>query len=291
MMTRIAKTTTHKVGTATKLGETGWKSVKTTISAEFTRLRGSHYGATRAAATLLLFFAGFVATVNAGGTPEPSDPADTDRRAERESMVTEQIARRGVSDPKVLDAMRSVPRHLFVPENERRNAYADRPLPIGHGQTISQPYIVAFMTELLELTGDEKVLEIGTGSGYQAAVLAEITPHVYSIEIIEPLLAAGTASLEAAGYTTVETKAGDGYYGWEEHAPFDRIIVTAAAGHIPPPLVEQLAPDGIIVIPVGSPYQVQTLVRALRDPERGLTTESIATVRFVPMTGRLHDGE
>ncbi|TVR58435.1 MAG: protein-L-isoaspartate(D-aspartate) O-methyltransferase [Spirochaetaceae bacterium] len=239
----------------------------------------------------LLFFACIVAAVHAGGTTEPSDPADEDRRTDRDTMVTEQIAGRGVSDPKVLAAMRSVPRHLFVPENERRNAYADRPLPIGHGQTISQPYIVAFMTELLELTGDEKVLEIGTGSGYQAAVLAEITPHVYSIEIIEPLLETGTAALETAGYTTVKTKAGDGYHGWEDYAPFDRIIVTAAAGHIPPPLVEQLAPDGIIVIPVGSPYQVQTLIRAVRDPERGLTTESIATVRFVPMTGRAHDGE
>ena len=250
-----------------------------------------HEAHKRAVPPALILFAWIVATANAGGSPDSPDPADADRRAERDSMVAEQIAGRGVSDPKVLDAMRAVPRHVFVPENERRNAYADRPLPIGHGQTISQPYIVAFMTELLELTGKEKVLEIGTGSGYQAAVLAETTAEVYSIEIIEPLLAAGNAALESAGYTTVETKAGDGYYGWEDHAPFDRIIVTAAAGHIPPPLVEQLAPDGIIVIPIGSPYQVQTLIRAVRHPERGLTTENIATVRFVPMTGRAHDGE
>jgi protein-L-isoaspartate(D-aspartate) O-methyltransferase len=218
-----------------------------------------------------------------------SPPTYTERQADRKQMVKNQLENRDITDAEVLQAMRSVPRHLLVPEKVRSAAYADRPLPLGHGQTISQPYIVAFMTQLLDLDADDKVLEIGTGSGYQAAVLAHLTPHVYSIEIIEALGQRARRDLQKLGYTPIEVKIDDGYYGWEEHAPFDAIIVTAAAGHIPSPLMQQLKPGGIMVIPVGGPYQTQKLMKVTRDEKGKIKTQSLMPVRFVPMTGEAQE--
>jgi protein-L-isoaspartate(D-aspartate) O-methyltransferase len=186
-------------------------------------------------------------------------------------------------DTRVMHAMATVPRHEFVPMDERRHAYENRPLPIGHGQTISQPYIVAVMTDLLEPRPTDKVLEIGTGSGYQAAVLGALTAQVYTLEIIEPLAQSAIQRLQR--YANVHARVGDGYYGWPEAAPFDAIIVTAAAGHIPPPLVQQLKPGGRMVIPVGSTFMVQQLVLVEKDLDGRLTTRQILPVRFVPLTG------
>ena len=188
-------------------------------------------------------------------------------------------------DPRVLQAMATVPRHVLVPEARRDAAYENRPLPIGHGQTISQPYIVALMTDLLKLKPGDRVLEIGTGSGYQAAVLAELGHQVYSIEIIEPLGERARRDLDRLGYENIELQFGDGYYGWEEHAPFEAIIVTAAASHVPPPLIKQLRPGGRMVIPVGSRFMVQQLVLVDKDREGEVTTRQILPVRFVPLTG------
>jgi len=204
-------------------------------------------------------------------------------------MVLRQIRARGVEDPAVLEAMEHVPRHEFVPEHYARDAYRDSPLPIGFGQTISQPYIVAFMTELLELKPGDRVLEIGTGSGYQAAVLSELTPRVFSIEIIEELGKAAAERFASLGYATIETKIADGYYGWEEKGPFDAVIVTCAAGHVPPPLIEQLKPGGRMVIPVGPVYDVQYLIRVTKDEEGEVRAERMLPVRFVPMTGRAQE--
>jgi len=201
---------------------------------------------------------------------------------ERSKMVDEQIVRRGVVDTLVLAAMRKVPRHEFVPEAYRNYAYADEPLPIGDGQTISQPYIVALMTETLNINKDSRVLEIGTGSGYQAAVLAEIAEEVYSIEIIESLATRASETLERLGYKNVKVKCGDGYRGWPEEAPFDAIIVTAAPGHIPQPLIDQLRVGGRMSIPVGDAYQELIVVTK---KEKGITKQDIIPVRFVPMTG------
>lgn len=202
---------------------------------------------------------------------------------ERTEMVRYQIQQRGVLDTNVLKAMLNVPRHKFVPERYQSQAYADHPLPIGYGQTISQPYIVALMTELVELKKWKKVLEIGTGSGYQAAICAEITDSVFTIEIIKELGESAKARLENLGYKNVKVKIADGYFGWKEYAPFDAIIVTAAAEHIPPPLVEQLAENGKMVIPVGHPYQVQNLM--LIEKRKGkVTSKNIIPVRFVPLT-------
>jgi len=202
---------------------------------------------------------------------------------ERETMVLTQIARREVNDPAALRAMRTVQRHLFVPEDEIEDAYDDRPLPIGYGQTISQPYIVAYMTELVRPRAGQRVLEIGTGSGYQAAVLAEIVDTVYTIEIITELATPAAERLKRLGYQNVIVKNADGYYGWQEHAPFDGIVVTAAAEFIPPPLIEQLKDGGRMVIPVGSPFFVQTLMLVeKRDTE--IITRSLIPVRFVPLT-------
>ncbi|MBC8176049.1 MAG: protein-L-isoaspartate(D-aspartate) O-methyltransferase [Desulfobacteraceae bacterium] len=200
----------------------------------------------------------------------------------REAMVNRQIMDRGVNDPDVIKAMRKVPRHLFVPQENRRFSYADHPLPIGEGQTISQPYIVAFMTEVLKLKPGERVLEIGTGSGYQAAVLAEIINEVYSIEIIQALGESARETLGALGYKNVHIKIGDGHKGWPQKAPFDAIIVTCAPEKIPRPLVEQLKEGGRMIIPVGRRGTVQKLVRAVK---RGgqLKTEDVMLVRFVPM--------
>jgi len=202
----------------------------------------------------------------------------------RERMVTDQIADRDVRDEKVLAAMRKVPRHLFVLESYLDAAYDDSPLPIGYGQTISQPYIVALMTELAGVSKGAKVLEVGTGSGYQAAVLAEIVNKVYTIEIIKELGKSAQERLKRLGYTNIEVKIGDGYYGWEEYAPFDAIIVTAAAEHIPPPLIKQLKDGGKMVIPVGHAFWVQDLVLVEKKGDR-ITTKNIIPVRFVPLTG------
>ena len=213
-------------------------------------------------------------------------PRVEEREEERARMVREQIAARDVTDTRVLDAMRHVPRHFFVPDEYASSAYSDCPLPIGRGQTISQPFIVAFMTELLEVEPGDRILEIGTGSGYQAAVLVELTPFVYTIEIIEQLGEQAAARLKELGYETIEVKIDDGYFGWEEHASFDGIIVTCAAGHIPPPLLEQLKPGGRMVIPVGGVYEVHYLVRVTKDEEGRIRSERLLPVRFVPMTGK-----
>lgn len=206
--------------------------------------------------------------------------------AMRKEMVDEQIVRRGVRDRDVIQAMMSVPRHQFVPEKKVSMAYDDTPLPIGYGQTISQPYIVAYMTEILDLDEESIVLEIGTGSGYQAAILSTIVKEVYTIEIIPELAESASLRLGKLGYKNVSVKSGDGYYGWPEHMPFDAIIVTAAAGHIPPPLLKQLKKGGRMVIPVGGHFMVQSLVLVEKDKVRGITTRNLMSVRFVPLTGK-----
>lgn len=200
----------------------------------------------------------------------------------RERMVDEQIISRGIQDPLVLEILRKVPRHLFVPLSLRTYAYSDQPLPIGEGQTISQPYIVALMTELLDLEGEERVLEVGTGSGYQASILAEIVEEVYTIEILEALAISAEERLKEMGYENVRVKWGDGYQGWKEYAPFDGILVTASPDHIPEPLLDQLKVGGRMVIPVGDSYQELLLITRT---EGGIQKESILPVRFVPMTG------
>lgn len=223
-----------------------------------------------------------------------SEAGDNYREA-RQAMVQEikadvfrtsrYIDRRSL-DPKVLGAMGKVPRHKFVPLQARSSAYENRPLGIGYGQTISQPYIVALMTELLKLEPHFKVLEVGTGSAYQAAILAELVKKVYSIEIIEPLGVRARKTLKDLKYENVDIRIGDGYYGWKEAGPFDSIIVTAAASHIPPPLIGQLKPGGKMVIPVGSSFMVQQLLLVEKDSDGKLTTRQILPVRFVPLTGK-----
>jgi len=205
-----------------------------------------------------------------------------DFKVMREKMVETQIKARGVKDPRVLSALFKVERHRFVPEEYLNSAYADQPLPIGEGQTISQPYIVALMKELLELKGDEKVLEIGTGSGYQAAILAELAKEVYTIEIIESLASMTKNRLSQLGYQNVNVKAGDGYLGWPEVGPFDGIIITCAPDHIPKPLIEQLKEGGRMVVPVGA-YS-QELKKIVKRSGKIVTTDVIPVV-FVPMTG------
>ncbi len=200
----------------------------------------------------------------------------------RQEMVNSQIKARGISDMRVLDAMRKVERHLFVPERMQSLAYADQPLPIGEGQTISQPYIVAIMTELLRLKGDEKVLEIGTGSGYQAAILGELAGEVYTIEIVKPLAERAGSLLAALDYQNVTVKHGDGYIGWKEYAPFDAIIITCAPPKVPQPLVDQLADGGRMVVPVGTFWQELLLIEK---DDGELRETSVLPVRFVPMTG------
>ncbi|MFU8859841.1 MAG: protein-L-isoaspartate(D-aspartate) O-methyltransferase [Cyclonatronaceae bacterium] len=209
--------------------------------------------------------------------------AQNDYRNERNRMVDRQIANRGISHEATLDAMRTVKRHLFVPRQRVSQAYEDTPLPIGYGQTISQPYIVALMTEMVKPQPGMRVLEIGTGSGYQAAVLAEIVDTVYTIEIVEPLGVTAAGALEENGYNNVLVKLADGYHGWEEYAPFDAIVVTAAAEHIPPPLIEQLASGGRMIIPVGSPYFTQNLMLVEKVGDT-IRTRNILPVRFVPFT-------
>ncbi len=234
------------------------------------------------------------ADVAAGPTSQGAAPAawppkhqPDGRERERHRMVESQIMQRGVEDEPVLNAMRVVPRHLFVPKERQGEAYADRPLPIGDDQTISQPYIVASMTEQLRLTKEAKVLEIGTGSGYQAAILAQITPQVYTIEIKKTLADAAAQRLRALGYTTVQARQGDGYFGWAEAAPFDAIMVTAAAPRVPPPLVRQLKPGGRLILPVGRPFATQDLMLVTKDEKGEVRTRSLYPVSFVPLTGTL----
>jgi protein-L-isoaspartate(D-aspartate) O-methyltransferase len=198
-------------------------------------------------------------------------------------MVDEQLRARDIRSPRVLEAMRKVPRHVFVPESQRGNAYEDGPLPIGHGQTISQPYIVAFMTQALDVRATDRVLEIGTGSGYQAAVLGELAKEVYTIEIVTPLAERARETLTALGYRNVHVRAGNGYLGWPEQAPFDRVIVTAAPDEVPPALVDQLSAGGLMAIPVGT---IDQELRILRKTAAGLETLQTLPVRFVPMTGK-----
>lgn len=216
---------------------------------------------------------------------EAVEPGATDRFAEeREALVQRGIIGLGIEDETVIAAMRAVPRHEFVPADFRSQAYENHPLPIGFGQTISQPYIVALMTEAAEVEPDDKVLEIGTGSGYQAAVLAEIAGHVYTIEIIGPLADRAEGTLAQLDYENVTVRHADGYFGWEEQAPFDAIVVTAAPDHIPQPLVEQLKVGGHMIIPVGPVGGVQTLWRVTRIGEEEVRTENLGDVRFVPLT-------
>jgi protein-L-isoaspartate(D-aspartate) O-methyltransferase len=219
--------------------------------------------------------------------PPPSLTGDAAGGPGGGSMPTSRAAQEhlAIRDKRVLDAMRAVPRHWFVPANMQRDAYADRPLPIGHGQTISQPFIVATMTELLNPQPGQKILEIGTGSGYQAAILTKFTPNVYTIEIVEPLHKRSAPLLQKFGLGPDKVVHGDGYFGLEKAAPFDGIIVTAAADHIPPPLIAQLKPGGRMVIPVGPVHATQRLVVVTKDAAGKTRSRSVHPVRFVPLTG------
>ncbi len=237
---------------------------------------------------LLLVAGAYLAIFSTAGcnsdNGQAAQPEETDWKMQREKMVSEQIEAHGVKDPLVLESMRSVARHLFVPENYRDTAYYDSPLPIGDSQTISQPYIVALMSELLEVSEGEKVLEIGTGSGYQAAVLAAMGVEVRSIEIRPRLCAHAKQTLSELSYDSVEVRCGDGYGGWPEEAPFDGIIVTAAPERVPDPLLEQLGLGARMVIPVGDFYQELKVITRTSD---GFDERSVIPVRFVPMTGEI----
>ena len=219
-------------------------------------------------------------------TPIPAAEPDSPRyQKARLDLVRDTIEARGISDARVLKAMRAVPRHAFVPAKNRSRAYSDHPLPIGEGQTISQPYIVALMTEALQLAADARVLEIGTGSGYQAAVLDEVAGKVYSIEIRPALHERATKTLRDLGYGGVETRQGDGYFGWAQAAPFDAIMITAAVDHIPPPLIAQLKEGGHLILPLGNPFSYQNLVLVTKQGQ-DVTVRQITGVLFVPMTGQ-----
>lgn len=242
-----------------------------------------------------LFAALSLCIITASGCAEAQRQSEADYQELRKKMVEQQLmrsifGRTPVTDPAVLAAMRVVPRHRFVPDNMRDNAYVDSPLPIGEGQTISQPYIVARMTELLDVDEDDVVLEVGTGSGYQAAVLGEIVRDVYSIEIVPELGRRAADTLRSLGYDNVHTKIGDGYIGWPEHAPFDGIIVTAAPDHVPQPLIEQLARGGRMVIPVGPEGGIQELLLIDKNEEGAIGRRMVEAVRFVPLTGDRADG-
>ena len=224
---------------------------------------------------------GMLSACKEGGV-QTNPGAGEDYATERERMVAEQLIARGIRDERVLAAMRKVPRHRFVPPGERASACVDRPLSIGHGQTISQPFVVAFMSQTLALDGSERVLDVGTGSGYQAAILAELAREVWSIEIVAPLAELAAERLRELGFGNVHVRSGDGYLGWPEHAPFDAILVAAAPDHVPETLVEQLAPGGRMILPVGK--EEQDLV-FLRKTASGIVREEVLPVRFVPMTG------
>jgi protein-L-isoaspartate(D-aspartate) O-methyltransferase len=236
-------------------------------------------------AVMLCMLSASVST--AGPGEDPYAPARQTMLEEiaADVRLTSESLNKVALDPRVLDAMASVPRHELVPEELRDVAYENRPLPIGHGQTISQPYIVAIMTDLLKLEPGQRALEIGTGSGYQAAILGQLGAEVYTIEIIEGLGEQARRNLDRLGYKNIEVHIGDGYYGWEERAPFDAIVVTAAASHIPPPLIKQLKNGGRMVIPVGSRFMVQQLLLVEKDEAGKVTTRQILPVRFVPLTG------
>jgi len=230
---------------------------------------------------IITAFSLFLVTCTEGKRVSDTSPKG-DFKTMRERMVETQIKARGIRDPRVLAAMLKVERHLFVPKDLQTSAYSDQPLPIGEGQTISQPYIVALMTELLDLKGEEKVLEIGTGSGYQAAILAELAKEIYTIEIIEKLATSAEKLLNQMGYKNIKVKAGDGYLGWPEVAPFDAILVTCAPDHIPKPLLDQLGEGGRMVIPLGG--YTQELKKILKRAGK-IETTSVIPVLFVPMTG------
>jgi protein-L-isoaspartate(D-aspartate) O-methyltransferase len=230
---------------------------------------------------LLLTF--LPACAPSGVAQQASETGRNEFAAQRDRMVTDHLAGRDIRDPRVLRAMREVPRHLFVPKAMEAQAYDDRPLPIGFEQTISQPYIVALMTQLARPSPNDRALEVGTGSGYQAAILSRLTAEVYSIELIEELARDAAARLKTLGYANVSTRAGDGYAGWPEHAPFDVIVVTAAPTHVPQPLVDQLKAGGRMVIPVGSVFDVQQLRLIEKNSEGRVSERSIAPVRFVPL--------
>jgi protein-L-isoaspartate(D-aspartate) O-methyltransferase len=216
------------------------------------------------------------------GTDTPRTAADAFTQ-ERSRMVDSQLAGRDIKDRRVLAAMRAVPRHLFVPPDYSGDAYLDRPLPIGHGQTISQPYMVALMTQLVRPSPRDRALEVGTGSGYQAAVLASLVSHVYTIELVPALARDAEARLKQLDFDNVTVRAGDGYAGWTEHAPFDIIVVTAAPDRVPEPLLQQLKPGGRLVVPVGSRLGAQELLLLEKDPSGTLRTTRVAAVRFVPL--------
>lgn len=234
-----------------------------------------------------MFFIFLLIIIGCSEMKKKNTTISTDNFVEkRKSMVEYQIKARGVTDTLVLNAMLKVERHLFVPENSQNRAYEDEPLPIGHGQTISQPYIVAYMTEQIDLDESEKVLEIGTGSGYQAAVLSEIAKEVYTIEIVPELAAKAAEVLKKLSYNNVHVRTGDGYLGWPEAAPFDAIIVTAAPAHIPQPLVDQLKIGGRMIIPVGEFNQDLILLERTKE---GIEEKKKIPVRFVPMTGEAEE--
>lgn len=228
-------------------------------------------------AVFVIVFSLQMFVVQAGVAADSADAFEKKRRA----MVTDQLVARGIEDKMVLKAMSEVPRHLFMPKKLSSRAYGDFPLPIGHGQTISQPYIVAYMTEIIRPHSSQRVLEVGTGSGYQAAVLAEVIDEVYTVEIVSELAAAAKNRLLKLGYTRVKSRQGDGYHGWPEAGPFDAIVVTAAAEFIPPPLIEQLKEGGRMIIPVGSPFYLQHLV-LVEKKDGEVTTRRLMPVRFVP---------
>ncbi|UDM49022.1 protein-L-isoaspartate(D-aspartate) O-methyltransferase [Cupriavidus sp. MP-37] len=233
-----------------------------------------------------------VAAMASAGPCRAADDARLKQRAEMVSEIAAIDAGAGVPNrshgiaPRVMAVMGEVPRHEFVPDPQKPHAYENRPLPIGHGQTISQPYIVALMTDLLRVQPGDSVLEIGTGSGYQAAVLSQLARAVYTIEIIEPLGRQACERLQRLAYRQVACKVGDGYYGWDEHAPYDAIVVTAAASHVPPPLIRQLKPGGRMVIPVGAQFLTQYLLLVEKAADGAVTTRQILPVRFVPLVGK-----
>jgi len=239
--------------------------------------------------------AGLVALALLTAIAAPAKGAEDDFAAQRREMIREisALARETAAetgkpafDERVMSALAKLPRHRFVPADQERVAYANRPLPIGHGQTISQPYIVALMTDLMRVKPQDVVLEVGTGSGYQAAILAQLAQTVCTIEIIEPLAKQAAERLQKLGFTRVRTKVGDGFYGWEDCGPFDSIIVTAAAGRIPPPLIQQLKPGGRMVIPVGPSFLTQQLILVEKNQDGTVSTRQILPVQFVPLTGK-----